>query len=56
MAIYAVRRKMSPEKMAEMESFYRDLAAAEGTMEQRAKLSRREIFKMYKQSPLYTPE
>jgi len=53
---FAVRRKMSPEKIAETESFYRDLAAAEGTVEQRAKLSRREIFKMYKQSPLYTPE
>ena len=50
---YAVRRKVLPEKIAEMEALYKEFAAAEGTVEQRAKLSRREISEMYKQSPLY---
>jgi aerotaxis receptor len=50
---YAVRRKVSPEKITEMEALYRQLAEAEGSVEQRAQLSRREIFEMYKQSPLY---
>jgi len=50
---YAVRRKMTSEKIAEMEALYKQLADAEGSVEARAKLSRREIFEMYKKSPLY---
>lgn len=50
---YAVRRKVSPEKIAEMDALYKQLADAEGTVEQRARLSRREIFEMYRKSPLY---
>ncbi len=50
---FAVRRKMTREKVAEMEALYKQLADAEGTVEQRVKLSRREIFEMYRKSPLY---
>lgn len=50
---FAVRRKVAPEKVAEMEAFYRNLAEAEGSVEQRAKLSRGEISELYKRSPLY---
>jgi len=50
---YAVRRRMTREKIAEMDALYKQLADAEGSVEARARLSRREIFEMYKKSPLY---
>jgi len=50
---FAVRRKMTHEQIAEMDALYKKLSAAEGTVEQRAKLSRRDIFEMYKRSPFY---
>ncbi len=50
---FAVRRKMSRQKIEEMEALYRKLREAEGTPEQRARLSRRDIFEMYRKSPLY---
>ncbi len=50
---FAVRRKLTREKIIEMEALYKELADAEGTVEQRVKLSRREIFEMYRKSPLY---
>ncbi|MDX8414334.1 MAG: PAS domain-containing protein [Mariprofundales bacterium] len=50
---FAVRRKMTQDKINEMDALYKTLAAAEGTMEARAKLSREQIDEMYRNSPLY---
>lgn len=49
---FAVRRKMSREQIGETEKLYAQLRATEGTLAERAKLSRRQIFELYKQSPL----
>lgn len=49
---FAVRRKMRREQIGETEKLYAQLRATEGTLAERAKLSRRQIFELYKQSPL----
>ncbi len=50
---FAVRRKMTQDKINEMDALYKSLSAAEGSIEERAKLSRAQIDELYRNSPLY---
>jgi len=50
---FAVRRKMTQEKIDETDALYKTLADAEGSLETRAKLTRAQIDEMYRNSPLY---
>ncbi|MDX8409679.1 MAG: PAS domain-containing protein [Mariprofundales bacterium] len=50
---FAVRRRMTVEKINEMDALYKTLADAEGSLEVRAKLTRAQIDEMYRNSPLY---
>lgn len=50
---FAVRRKMNREQIEEAEALYRKLREAEGTLAERAKLTRRQIHELYRNSPLY---
>jgi len=50
---FAVRRKLTQDKINEMDALYNTLAGAEGTIEERARLSPSQIDEMYRNSPLY---
>jgi PAS domain S-box-containing protein len=52
---FAVRRKPSRAQIAEVEPLYAQLCQAEGSLQERNRLSRQAIQALYQKSPLYRP-
>ena len=51
---HSTRRKPSRNQIAEADTLYASLRQAEGEAEQRSRLSSRDVFELYRNSPLYS--